>query len=87
MLGEVMLKWIAILLNIVLLGMVAFLLVFSNAKITAEGYWLLIPIIAAPAVSLWHIHFARPLAQSGDDESILNLWLRVKKTELRKRLD
>ncbi len=80
-----MLKWIAVLGNLGVLGFVAWLLVEDGVRdLSSMEFWASAGFIAAATVNLLHIYST---SSSGDDEGLLALWLRVKKAELRKRLD
>ena len=79
-----MLKWIAVLGNLGILGYMAFLLVDKKPDLGSFESWVFAGFIAVATVNLLHI---RSMSSSGDDEGLLALWLRVKKAELRKRLD
>lgn len=83
-----MLKLIAILINVVVFGIVV-MMVSDNGGLPTKGdeQLALSLMIVFPAVNLWYIRSSNTSAQSGDDENILILWLRVKKLELRKRLE
>ena len=79
-----MLKWIAVLGNLGLLGFMAFLLIKEGFDLDSFEFWFIAIFTAAATVNLLHIFST---SSSGDDEGLLALWLRVKKAELRKRLD
>ena len=81
-----MLKWIAVLGNLGLLGFVAWHLVDSGgvSDLSSSEFWASAGFSVAATVNLLHIFST---SSSGDDEGLLALWLRVKKAELRKRLD
>lgn len=82
-----MLKWIATLLPLGILGFVV-VIIFREGLPDDDGEWIaILAMIAFSAVNLWSIHFPKTSTKAGNDESILALWLRVKKSELRKRLD
>lgn len=86
-----MLKWVSVLMNVGVIGFIAvfvFIAAVIEGKTAPVGEWIgTIVIIAIPAINLLYIFSTRHPPKSGDDESILDLWLRVKKAELRKRLD
>ncbi len=84
-----MLKWIAVLGNLGILGFVAYIVAEEGVPDLDDiEFWILAGLFAAPTANLWHIIVTSSSgSSSGDDENILTLWLRVKKSELRKRLD
>ena len=78
-----MFRWIVILLN---LGAIGFLTIFGISEMIYEWPWEVIGSFSLVYGGLW-TNFLYVIFYSGDDESILKLWLRVKKAELRKQLE
>lgn len=80
-----MLRVLAILVNLGLLGAVIYEF-YDNGlpKAGSDTFWFAVLLVGVPILNLSQILTkASPTA----DENILALWLRVKKTELRKRLE
>ena len=85
-----MLKWLAVLSNLVLIGFLAFMGTQKGfPDILTVKFLAVLAFAALPVINLAYI-FTRATsakAPSSDEENIIALWLRVKKAELRKRLD
>ena len=81
-----MLRWVAVLGPIAILGIFIIFIYRGNWEIDESKIWISALFAAVAWANLIYIIITRP-SRSGDDENIFELWLRVKKTELRKRLD
>ena len=78
-----MFRWIVILLNLGGLGFLTFIAIDGQIY---DNQWQTIGIFILCYWGLW-ANFVYVIFYSRDDESILKLWLRVKKEKLRKQLE